>query len=71
VAPPKVPADRIKILREAFWATVTSPEYKKESKRVFRTDLEPVQGKVLQDLMAKVMAASPQDRALLKELLLK
>ncbi len=70
VAPPKVPADRVKVLRDAFWATVTSPEYKKESKRVFRTDLEPVRGKVLQDLMAKVMAASPQDRALLKELLL-
>ncbi len=71
VAPPKVPADRVKTLRDAFWATVTSPKYKSESKRVFRTELDPVQGKVLQDLMANVMAASPQERALLKELFMK
>lgn len=71
IAPPKVPGDRVKILRDAFWTTVNSDKYKKEAKRIFKVSLDPVQGEVLEKFMKNTMAASLQDIALLKKLIKK
>lgn len=69
IAPPGVPEDRVKMLRDAFAATVNSAEYKTEAKRIFGMDLEPGRGEALQEFVAEVMAAPAEQIALLKKLL--
>ncbi len=71
IAPPNVPEDRIKILRDAFWTAVNSDKYKKEAKRIFKISLDPVRGEVLEKFMKNAMTVSPQDVALLKKLIKK
>ncbi len=71
IAPPGIPQDRVKMLRDAFWQTVNSVEYKRQAKKVFRIDLDPLRGEVLERFMKNVMEASPEAVTLLKKLLTK
>ncbi len=47
VAPPGVPADRLKALREAFMATFRDPEFEKETKKIGFAALQPQTGNAL------------------------
>ena len=69
VVPPGVPAERVRILREAFWAAVTSPEFKREATKMFGLEPEPIHGKELQDLVAEMMKITPTELAALKEVM--
>ncbi len=58
VAPPNIPADRVKALQEAFMATMSDPEFQADAKKA---DLEvtPVSGAEVQQLVADAYTASP------------
>ena len=59
VFPPGVPADRVKIIREAFDKTINDPALRAEAKRR-RLDIDPATGEELQALAKEVMSASPE-----------
>lgn len=64
VAPPGLPADRLKILRQAFLNTMKDPDLLTEAKRK-NFDITPTSGEELANLARQVMAQSPEiiDRA--------
>jgi tripartite-type tricarboxylate transporter receptor subunit TctC len=69
VVPPGVPAERVKTLREGFWAAVTSPAFKREATKTFGLEPEPMPGSDLQDLVAEIMKITPSELATLKEVM--
>jgi tripartite-type tricarboxylate transporter receptor subunit TctC len=65
---PGIPADRVKILREAFNATMKDPEFLADlDKRQF--DLDPVPGNELEKIVKEVMSQPPDTIAKMKKLL--
>lgn len=65
---PGIPADRIKILRDAFNATMKDPEFLADiDKRQF--DLDPVPGEELEKTVKEVMSQPPDIVARMKKLL--
>ena len=59
VTPPGVPADRIKILRDAFNKSVSDPALLAEAEKR-RLEMDPGTGEELEALGKEVMAASPE-----------
>jgi tripartite-type tricarboxylate transporter receptor subunit TctC len=59
VAPPGVPADRMKILREAFLKTMKDSELLAEAKKK-NFDITPSTGEELEALAKQVMAQPPE-----------
>jgi tripartite-type tricarboxylate transporter receptor subunit TctC len=55
VAPPDLPADRLKMLRDAFHATMTDAEFRAEAEKS-KLELEPEDGEHLASLIAKIYA---------------
>ncbi len=55
---PKVPADRVKLLRNAFDKIVKDPAYIADAEKR-KLDVEPIDGMKLQKLSKEVIAASP------------
>ena len=65
---PGIPADRVKILREAFNATMKDPEFLTDiDKRQF--DLDPVPGEELEKIVKDVMSQPPELIERMKKLL--
>jgi len=65
---PGVPADRVKILRDAFNATLKDPEFLADiDKRQF--DLDPVPGEELEKIVKEVMSQPPDIIARMQKLL--
>jgi tripartite-type tricarboxylate transporter receptor subunit TctC len=65
---PGIPADRVKILRDAFNATMKDPEFLAElDKRKF--DLDPTSGEELEKIVKEAMSQPPDVIARLKKLL--
>jgi len=58
VLPPGVPADRVKIIREAFSKTINDPALLAEAERR-RLDIDPASGEELDALAKEVMSAPP------------
>lgn len=58
VAPAGVPAERVKILREAFMKTMNDPEFKAEAEKR-KLELDPVTGEELEALAKEVIAQPP------------
>src|SRR5688572_20634084 len=58
VFPPGVPADRVKIIRDAFNKTISDPALLAEAQRR-RLDIDPATGEELDALAKEVMTASP------------
>lgn len=56
---PKVPQDRVKLLRDAFDKIVKDPAYIAEAEKR-KLDVEPVDGMTLQKLAKEVVASSPE-----------
>lgn len=68
LAPPGVPADRVRILRDAFNRTMEDKEFLADlDKRNF--DLDPVTGEELEKIVKEVMAQPPDIIARMKKLL--
>jgi hypothetical protein len=59
IAPPGVPADRLKILREAYVKTMNDPELLAEAKRK-NFDITPSSGEELEALAKQVMSQPPE-----------
>jgi hypothetical protein len=55
VAPPALPADRLKMLREAFDATMKDPDFRADAKKQ-TLDVEPEDGAHLATLIGKIYA---------------
>ena len=58
-APPGIPADRARALREAFDATMKDPEFLAEMKQL-DLDVDPVGGREVAELIRSVYASSPE-----------
>jgi tripartite-type tricarboxylate transporter receptor subunit TctC len=68
LAPPGMPAERVKILRDAFNQTMEDKEFLADlDKRKF--DLDPVKGEELEKLVKEVMSQPPDIVARMKKLL--
>lgn len=59
VAPPEVPADRVKALQAAFAATMKDPKFLEDAKKQ-KLEIAPISGEEIGELMA-ALYASPQD----------
>lgn len=57
-APPDVPAERVKVLRDAFNAAIRDPALIEEAKRL-KLELDPLDGAALQAAIASGSAAAP------------
>lgn len=68
VAPPGIPADQLKILREAFLKTMKDPELLAEAKRK-NFDISPSTGEELEALARQVMYQPPEIVNRVKELM--
>jgi tripartite-type tricarboxylate transporter receptor subunit TctC len=58
VAPPDLPPDRLKLLRDAFNATMRDAEFLADAKRQ-KLDVEPITGEQLTALIKKIYATPP------------
>jgi tripartite-type tricarboxylate transporter receptor subunit TctC len=67
VLPPGVPAERVKLLREAFDAAVKDPELLADAKAQ-KMEIDPVSGAAINALLDRVYAAPPQIAARLREM---
>jgi tripartite-type tricarboxylate transporter receptor subunit TctC len=70
VLPPGVPAERLKILREAFMKLVTNPAFLAEAKKR-NLEVKPSSGEELEKLAAEVMTQPPQVIERMKKLMAK
>jgi tripartite-type tricarboxylate transporter receptor subunit TctC len=68
VATPGIPADRVKILREAFMKAVKDPELLDDAKKK-RLELDPVSGEDLESLGKEIIAQPPEVVERMKKLL--
>ena len=68
IGTPAIPADRVKILREAFMKTVNDPELLDDAKKK-KLDLDPVSGEELESLGKEIVAQPPEVIERMKKLL--
>jgi len=65
LAPPAVPADRVKALRAAFDQTMKAPNFLEAAAKQ-KMDINPMGGEELQQVVAKIVGVSPQVVAMVK-----
>jgi tripartite-type tricarboxylate transporter receptor subunit TctC len=68
IGTPAIPADRVKILREAFMKAMTDPELLDDAKKK-RLELDPVSGEELETLAKEIMTQPAEVIARMKKLL--
>ena len=68
VAPPDVPVDRVKILREAFMKVVSSPDFIEEAHKM-SLDVSPMSGEEVQALVSGIYATPPDVIRPVKEIM--
>jgi tripartite-type tricarboxylate transporter receptor subunit TctC len=68
LAPPKVPAEQAKILRDAFNKTMKDPEFLAETKKK-RLDIDPTTGEEVEALTKEVMNQPPEVIERLKKMM--
>ena len=59
----------VKILRDAFWATVKDPQYLADAKKIGYLDDEPLKGEDVQELIGKIVSAPEQSRKLMAKII--
>jgi hypothetical protein len=67
-APPGIPAERARLLRQAFDATMTDPEFRDEA-RTLNLDVEPVAGGEVETLLREIYASPAEAVRLATELI--
>jgi len=68
IGTPGIPADRVKILREAFMKSVHDPELLDDAKKK-KLELDPVSGEELESLAKDIVAQPPDVVERMKKLL--
>jgi tripartite-type tricarboxylate transporter receptor subunit TctC len=58
-APPGLPGDRLKLLRDSFMATMKDPKFLADAKKS-KLEIDPVSGQEVQDILDKTFA-TPKD----------
>ena len=58
VAPPGVPKDRVKVLRQSFLEALDSPTLRDEAKRL-KVEISPMSGEEIQALLVKYYKTPP------------
>jgi tripartite-type tricarboxylate transporter receptor subunit TctC len=58
VGPPGIPADRLKILREAFMRTTADPEFVADAKKS-GLDVSPIDGSAVEDVLRQIYSTPP------------
>jgi tripartite-type tricarboxylate transporter receptor subunit TctC len=66
-APPGIPQERARLLRQAFDATMGDPEFRNEAKNL-NLDVEPVAGGEIEELLQEIYASPPEAVKLAAEL---
>jgi len=66
-APPGIPEERARLLRQAFDATMKDPEFRNEAKNL-NLDVEPVNGAEVEALIKEIYASPPEAVKLATEL---
>lgn len=66
VAPPDVPADRVKALRDAFMATMKDPQFLAETKKQ-KLEINPATGEQIAKLLEEIYSSSPRAVAMARE----
>jgi tripartite-type tricarboxylate transporter receptor subunit TctC len=61
IVPPDMPADRLAVVRTAFDATMTDPQFLADAQRL-RTDINPMPGAQLQELIKNSVRLSDDER---------
>jgi len=61
IAPPELPTDRIKTLRDAFNIMVRDPEFIADIQKL-NVELDPLPGQAVQDLIARTLSVPPSVR---------
>jgi tripartite-type tricarboxylate transporter receptor subunit TctC len=59
MAPPNVPAERVKALRDAFWTTMHDKEFLEEAEKA-KLEITPVKGEDIQKLVEDSYKVSPE-----------
>jgi tripartite-type tricarboxylate transporter receptor subunit TctC len=59
LAPPDIPADRQKVLRDAFAATLADPEFLKDAEKG-RLEIDLVTGEEVEDVVRTAAASPPE-----------
>ncbi len=59
MAPPNVPADRVKALRDGFWATMQDKEFLEEADKA-KLEITPVKGEEIQQLVVESYKVAPE-----------
>jgi len=67
-APPKVPKERLEVLRQAFLSTTSDPAYRKEAERL-GFDTRHISGQELEEVLTKLLNPPPEVRARLRKIL--
>jgi tripartite-type tricarboxylate transporter receptor subunit TctC len=68
LAPPGVPAERVKIMRQAFDRTMKDPEFLAEAAKL-NMDIKPLGGEELQRIAIDVVQSPPEGLTRAKELI--
>jgi tripartite-type tricarboxylate transporter receptor subunit TctC len=68
VAPPDVPSERVKILRDSFMKVVSSPEFVEEAHKM-SLDVSPMSGEQVQELVNRIYATPPEVLRPVKEIM--
>ena len=68
VAPPGTPAEAVKILRDAFTATMANKEFLAEAEKA-KLDVNGLDGAAVQDVVTRIYASPPAVVARAKELI--
>ena len=59
MAPPNVATDRVKALREGFWATMQDKEFLEETEKA-KLEITPVKGEEIQQVVVDAYKVSPE-----------
>jgi tripartite-type tricarboxylate transporter receptor subunit TctC len=62
IGPPGIPADRVRLLRDAFQATMRDPEFLAEAKKL-EVDVDPLSGEALTAIVQKTLSLPEAVRA--------
>jgi len=65
--PPDVPKERIQIMRNAFWKTMSDPKFREEAARLKRK-IDPMRGEDLQRMWQETLSAPPDQVKIVQDI---
>ena len=69
LAPPAMPENLVKLLRQAFWATVNDPEYIADARQHGFVDDEPLRGEEVQKIVEQILTVPEESKKLMAQII--